>query len=156
MMKHLSLIYRSALISNTEEAFLDWKKKKSLSAVDAFEVKVDSLETAIDATLRRLGEYEDQNNSLVSSVDKMKRMRLTIDLEALKVAYGEYIKGLEMSKAELMNLEPPFKYFDAPTYPLYKEEGSVAKAGVLGAIISGFLLVLLFYRKGRSEKIMAD
>ena len=45
----------------------------------------------------------------------MKRMRLTIDMEALKVAYGEYIKGLEMSKAELMNLEPPFKYFDAPT-----------------------------------------
>ena len=32
-------------------------------------------------------------------------MRLTIDMEALKVAYGEYIKGLEMSKAELMNLE---------------------------------------------------
>ena len=31
-------------------------------------------------------------------------MRLTIDMEALKVAYGEYIKGLEMSKAELMNL----------------------------------------------------
>ena len=32
-------------------------------------------------------------------------MRLTIDMEALKVLYGEYIKGLEMSKAELMNLE---------------------------------------------------
>ena len=141
-----------ALISNTEEAFLDWKKNKSLSAVDAFQVKVDSLETAIDATLRRLGEYEDQNNSLVSSVDKMKRMRLTIDMEALKVAYGEYIKGLEMSKAELMNLEPPFKYFDAPTYPLYKEKGSASVAGVFGSVITGFLLVLLFYRKGRSEK----
>ena len=146
----------SALISNTEEAFLDWKKKKSLSAVDAFQVKVDSLETAIDATLRRLGEYEDQNNSLVSSVDKMKRMRLTIDMEALKVSYGEYIKGLEMSKAELMNLEPPFKYFDAPTYPLYKEEGSAAKAGIFGAIISGFLLVLFFLGRVEAKKIMAD
>ena len=145
-----------ALISNTEEAFLDWKKKKSLSAVDAFQVKVDSLETAIDATLRRLGEYEDQNNSLVSSVDKMKRMRLTIDMEALKVAYGEYIKGLEMSKADLMSLEPPFKYFDAPTYPLYKEEGSVAKAGVFGAIISGFLIVLSFIGRVEAKKIMAD
>lgn len=145
-----------ALVSNTEEAFLDWKKKKSQSAVDAFQVKVDSLETAIDATLRRLGEYEDQNNSLVSSVDKMKRMRLTIDMEALKVAYGEYIKGLEMSKAELMNLEPPFKYFDAPTYPLYKEEGSAAKAGIFGAIISGFLLVLFFIGRVEAKNIMAD
>ena len=145
-----------ALISNTEEAFLDWKKKRSLSAVDAFEVKVDSLETAIDATLRRLGEYEDQNNSLVSSVDKMKRMRLTIDMEALKVAYGEYIKGLEMSKAELMNLEPPFKYFDAPTYPLYKEKGSAALAGVFGSVITGFLLVLFFIGRVEAKNIMAD
>lgn len=145
-----------ALISNTEEAFLDWKKKKSLSAVDAFQVKVDSLETAIDATLRRLGEYEDQNNSLVSSVDKMKRMRLTIDMEALKVAYGEYIKGLEMSKAELMNLEPPFKYFDAPTYPLNKEKASAAKAGVFGSVITGFLLVLFFIGRVEAKNIMAD
>ena len=146
----------SALISNTEEAFLDWKKKKSLSAVDAFQVKVDSLETAIDATLRRLGEYEDQNNSLVSSVDKMKRMRLTIDLEALKVAYGEYIKGLEMSKAELMNLEPPFKYFDAPTYPLHKEEGSVVLSGLLGSVITSFLLVLFYAGRVEAKNIMAN
>ena len=143
------------LIANTEEAFIDWKKEKSQDAVLAFQGKVDSLELAIDATLRKLGEYEDQNNSLVSSVDKMKRMRLTIDMEALKVSYGEYIKGLEMSKAELMNLEPPFKYFDAPTYPLYKEKGSAAKAGVFGSVITGFLLVLFFIGRVEAKNIMA-
>ena len=145
-----------ALISNTEDAFLDWKKKKGQSAVEAFQGKVDSLELAIDATLRRLGEYEDQNNSLVSSVDKMKRMRLTIDMEALKVAYGEYIKGLEMSKADLMNLEPPFKYFDEPTYPLYKQKGSALKAGIFGSVITGFLLVLFFIGRVEAKSIMAD
>ena len=144
-----------ALISNTKESFLGWKKKKSQSAVDAFQIKVDSLELAIDETLIRLGEYEDQNNSLVSSVDKMKRMRLTIDLEALKVAYGEYIKGLEMSKAEFMNLEPPFKYFDDPTYPLKKEEGSIVKSGIFGSIIAGFFLVLFFIVRAEVKKIMA-
>ena len=145
-----------ALISNTEDAFLDWKKKKGQSTIEGFQGKVDSLELAIDATLRRLGEYEDQNNSLVSSVDKMKRMRLTIDMEALKVAYGEYIKGLEMSKADLMNLEPPFKYFDVPTYPLYKEEGSAVKAGIFGSVITGFLLVVLFIGRVEAKSIMAD
>jgi tetrahydromethanopterin S-methyltransferase subunit B len=144
------------LIANTEESFIDWKRQKSQDAVDAFQGKVDSLELAIDATLRRLGEYQDQNNALVSSVDKMKQMRLTIDMEALKVAYGEYIKGLEMSKAELMNLEPPFKYFDAPTYPLNKEKGSAAKAGVFGSVITGFLLVLFFIGRVEAKNIMAD
>ena len=144
------------LISNTEEAFIDWKKGKSQEAVKGFQRKVDSLELAIDATLRRLGEYEDQNNSLVSSVDKMKRMRLTIDMEALRASYGEYIKGLELSKAELINLEPPFKYFDAPTYPLITDDKSAAKAGVFGSIITGFLLVLFFIGRVEAQNIMAD
>lgn len=145
-----------ALIANTEDAFLDWKKKKGQSAVEAFQGKVDSLEIALDATLRRLGEYQDQNNSLISAVDKMEQMRLNIDMEALKVAYGEYIKGLEMSKADLMNLEPPFKYFDEPTYPLYKQKGSAVKAGIFGSVITGFLLLLFFIGRVEAKSIMAD
>ncbi len=145
-----------ALILNTEVAFLDDKKQNSQRAVDAFQFKVDSLEKAIDATLQRLGEYEDQNISLVNSVDKMKRIRLTIDMEALKLAYGEYIKALEMSKAELMNLKPPFKYFDAPTYPLYKKKKSTLEAGILGLIISGFSLALFFILRREAKILMAD
>ena len=143
------------LVESTEEQFKDWKREKSLNAVNAFQKKVDSLEVSIDAALFALGQYEDQNNSLVSSVDKMKRMRLSIDFESLKVAYGEYVKGLEMSKSELMNLEGPFKYFDAPTYPLNKEKGSAAKAGIFGSVITGFLLVLFFIGRVEAKNIMA-
>ena len=144
------------LIANTEEAFIDSKREKGKATVAAFQSKVDSLETDIDANLRRLGRYDDQYNALVSSVDKMKRMRLTIDLERTKVAYGEYVKGLEMSKTELMNLEPPFQYFDAPTYPLNKEKGSAAKAGIFGSVITGFLLALFFIGRAEMKNIMAD
>lgn len=143
------------LVNNTKDQFISWAQKKGNDAVNGLQGKVDSLETSIDATLQRLGEYEDQNNSLVSSVDKMKRLRLTIDMEALKVAYGEYIKGLEMTKAELMNTQPPFKYFDEPTFPLLKEKGSAAIAGVLGSIITGFLLVLFFIGRVEAKNIMA-
>ena len=142
------------LIANTENQFVDWKREKSQAAVDAFQEKVDSLELEIDKKLRVLGEYEDQNNALISSVDKMKRMRLTIDLEGLKVAYGEYLKGLEMSRAELLNLEPPFEYFDAPVYPLEKEVPSAAKNAVFGAVITGFLLVLWFIGRVEGRAIM--
>lgn len=143
------------LVTNTEEQFKDWKREKGQDAVNAFQGKVDSLELAIDATLRRLGEFSDQNTSLISSVDKIKETRLMIDMEALKVAYGEYIKGLEMSKAELLNLEGPFKYFDEPIYPLEKTKGSAAKAGVFGSVITGFLLVLFFIGRVEAKNIMA-
>jgi len=144
------------LVRNTEDQFKNWKREKGLAAVNGFQGKVDSLELALDVTLRKLGEYQDQNNSLISAVDKMEQMRLTIDMEALKVAYGEYIKGLEMSKAELMNLEGPFKYFDEPIFPLQKDKGSAAKAGVFGSIITGFLLVLFFIGRVEAKNIMAD
>ena len=143
------------LVTNTEEQFKDWKREKGQDAVNAFQGKVDSLELAIDATLRRLGEFSDQNTSLISSVDKIKETRLMIDMEALKVAYGEYIKGLEMSKAELLNLEGPFKYFDEPIYPLEKTKGSAAKAGIFGSVITGFLLVLFFIGRVEAKNIMA-
>jgi len=144
------------LVIRTEQQFKKWKREKSSSAVDAFQKKVDSLEVAIDAALFQLGQYEDQNNSLVSSVDKMKRLRLTIDLESLKVAYGEYIKGLEVAKVELVNLEPPFKYFDKPTYPLFKNEASAAVNGIYGLVITGFLLVLFFIGRFETANIISD
>lgn len=143
------------LVQNTESQFKDWKREKGKDAVRSFQQKVDSLELCIDATLRKLGEYSDQNNSLISSVDKMKETRLMIDMEALKVAYGEYIKGLEMSKAELMNLEGPFKYFDEPIFPLAKDKASAAKSGIFGSIIIGFLLVLFYIGRVEAKNIMA-
>ena len=54
-----------------------------------------------------------------------------------------------MSKAEMMNIEAPFKYFDVPVFPLAKEKASAAKAGVFGSVITGFLLVLFFIGAGR-------
>ena len=74
----------------------------------------------------------------------------------IRVCSIEYIKGLEMTRAELMNLQPPFKYFDAPTFPLYKVDGSAAKAGVFGSVITGFLLVLFFIGRVEAKNIMAD
>ena len=144
------------LVQNTEVQFKDWKRQKGLSAISSFQSKVDSIEFVLDVTLQKIGEYQDQNNSLISAVDKMEQLRLTIALEALKVAYGEYIKGLEMSKAELMNLEGPFKYFDEPIFPLEKTEGSAAKAGIFGSVITAFLLVLFFIGRVEAGKIMAD
>ena len=146
----------TSLVNNTSDQFIEWEREKGLETVLGFQGKVDSIEVAIYKTLIKLGEYQDQNNSLISAVDRMEQMRLTIDLEAGKVAYGEYIKGLEMTKAELLNLQPPFKYFDSPTFPLYKDDGSAAKAGVFGSIITGFLLVLFFIGRVEASKIMAD
>jgi hypothetical protein len=124
--------------------------------VQLFQGKVDSLELALNMTLKELSEYQDQNTSLIFAVDKIEQMRLTIKMESLKIAYGEYIKGLEMSKVELMNLEGPFKYFDEPVFPLKMDKSSAAMAGISGSFITGFLVVLFFIFRVEIENIMKD
>jgi hypothetical protein len=39
---------------------------------------------------------------------------------------------------------------------LYKDDGSAAKSGVFGSVISGFLLVLFFIGRVEAKNIMAD
>ncbi|MFL2565858.1 MAG: hypothetical protein ACJ0QP_00350 [Schleiferiaceae bacterium] len=117
---------------------------------------MDSLNIAIDNILREIGEYDDQNNSLVRSLDRMKRVRLSIEMEALKISYGEYIKGLEMTKAELMNIEPPFKFFDSPTYPLSADYPSALKSGILGFCLTGFVLIIYVITRHELKKIMLN
>ena len=44
---------------------------------------------------------------------------------------------------------------DAPIYPLQKDKGSAAKAGIFGSVITGFLLVLFFIGRVEAKNIMA-
>lgn len=144
------------LVRNAEKIFVESKKTRSQLAVKSFQKKVDSLNIAIDNILREIGEYDDQNNSLVRSLDRMKRVRLSIEMEALKISYGEYIKGLEMTKAELMNIEPPFKFFDSPTYPLSADYPSALKSGILGFCLTGFVLIIYVITRHELKKIMLN
>jgi capsule polysaccharide export protein KpsE/RkpR len=67
----------TSLVDNTSNQFIAWDREKGQEAVRGFQSKVDSIETSIDKTLIKLGEYQDQNNSLISAVDRMEQMRLT-------------------------------------------------------------------------------
>ena len=58
----------TSLVNNTSVQFIEWDREKGLEAVRGFQGKVDSIEIAIDKTLIKLGEYQDQNNSLISAV----------------------------------------------------------------------------------------
>lgn len=143
------------IVLNTEHHFLNDDIRNGQTAVKMFKEKVDSIEVNIDATLRKLGQFKDQNRSVISSLDKISETRLMIDLEMLKISYGEYIKGLEMAKAELVNLEPPFMYFDRPTYPLTKENKSVFASALLAFSFSFFLFSIILIARAELNKIMS-
>jgi uncharacterized protein involved in exopolysaccharide biosynthesis len=144
------------LISNTEAEFKNWKMEKRKAAVFAFQEKVDSLEAAIDISLMRLAEFEDQNLLVVSKVDKMNQIKLTIQLESLKIAFGEYLKGLEMAKVDLFNIDSPFKYFDVPTYPLNTKRVSSIVLGARNSIISGFLIMVFIIIRFEINEIISS
>jgi capsule polysaccharide export protein KpsE/RkpR len=108
----------NALVERTENHFFNLRRGKAQKAVNSFEYKVDSLKTEIDETLRELALNSDMGNALIYSIDKVRNKKLMIELEALKIAYSEYIKGLELSRIEIAGITNPIEYFDKPLYPL--------------------------------------
>ena len=144
------------ILNVTEKRFIEDSKEDNNNIVRAFQTKVDSIKSVLDGLLVEAALYQDQNQSLVSSVDRVRQVQISIELESAKVAYAEYIKGLEMSRAEGMNIKPPFKVYDSSKYPLAFEKPSAAKAGIFGSVITGFLLVLFFIGRVEAKNIMAD
>lgn len=70
-------------------------------------------------------------------------MTATIQLESIKISYREYIKALEISRAELISVDAPFIYFNEPVLPLLKTEISMVIM-VLGSFFStAFILCLV-------------
>lgn len=143
------------ILRNTEQEFVDQSKEENRSVVNAFQIKTDSIKAVLDQLLLEGATYEDQNQSLISSVDRIKQVQISIAFESAKVAYAEYIKGLEMSRADGMNIKPPFEVYDSAKYPLPYEKPSAAKAGIFGSVITGFLLVLFFIGRVEAKNIMA-
>jgi uncharacterized protein involved in exopolysaccharide biosynthesis len=144
------------IVRNTEQEFVDQSKEENRSVVNAFQIKTDSIKAVIDQLLLEGATFQDQNQSLISSVDRIKQIQISIAFESAKVAYAEYIKGLEMSRADGMNIKPPFEVYDSAKYPLPYEKPSAAKAGIFGSVITGFLLVLFFIGRVEAKSIMAD
>ena len=144
------------ILNVTEKRFIEDSKEENNNVVSAFQTKVDSIKSVLDGLLVEAALYQDQNQSLVSSVDRVRQVQISIELESAKVAYSEYIKGLEMSRAEGMNIKPPFKVYDSSKYPLAYDKPSAAKAGIFGSVITGFLLVLFFIGRVEAKNIMAD
>ena len=91
----------NALVERTENHFFNLRRGKAQKAVNSFEYKVDSLKTEIDETQWELALNSDMGNALIYSIDKVRNKKLMIELEALKIAYSEYIKGLELSRIEI-------------------------------------------------------
>ena len=144
------------ILNVTEKRFIEDSKEDNSNIVRAFQTKVDSIKSVLDGLLVEAALYQDQNQSLISSVDRVRQVQISIELESAKVAYAEYIKGLEMSRAEGMNIKPPFKVYDSSKYPLAYDKPSAAKAGIFGSVITGFLLVLFFIGRVEAKNIMAD
>ena len=86
----------------------------------------------------------------------MEQMSLTIEMESAKAAYGEYVKGLEMSRAELMDQEAPFIYFDKPILPLEKKANSIIQASMFGMILCGVLLVIFLILRFELSNLLSD
>ena len=147
------LFLATKLVQNAQDYFLEGSLDQMATSIQELKSKVDSSQIAISNTILELAKFSDQSNSLISNVSAVEKSGMIFRLETSKLTYVEYLKALEMARANKRSVVPPFKYFDAPRLPLKKERLSAKKAVVLGGMLSGFIILLIIVLVNRNNLI---
>ena len=143
------LFFAEKLIQNAQSYFQSESLSKMDKSIRELKFKADSTQSFISATLLELAKFSDQSNALIGSRYAVDKNRMSFGLEIAKLTYAEYLKALEMARANKRNAAPEFKYFDAPRLPLKKERLSAKKAVVLAGTFGGLIMVLLIILANR-------
>lgn len=141
-----SYYFNTELIKRVNDFYIYSKTKKQKETVEALQLKVDTLKTAVDKNMYEVAQTADLNpfpnpHLKVLNVEPQKQ---NIDVQVLSSLYIQATQSLELAKNELSKLTPIIQTIDEPILPLKTSKLGKAKAMTLGGIL-GFFLPFLYF-----------
>lgn len=146
--EQFSKLFTERLVKEATEFYIQTKLQRSKSTVDKLQFKADSIESLLNRKTYSVAESQDLNLNPARNIAGVRTELMARDKIVLQTMYGEVIKNLEMSKMAMAQETPIIQIVDSPILPLIKEKTGIVKGATLGAILFGFLtvIVLLFRR----------
>lgn len=142
--------FNEALVEKVNTFYFETKTKKTGENLAILQTQADSVRTILDESIGAYASATDRvpnANPLLSSatVESKKRQ---IDVQATGAVYQEIVKNLEIAKVNHRNNSPLIQIIDSPRLPLKRSEIRLVKGMVLGALITGLLVVFgLYFRR---------
>lgn len=142
--------FNEKLVEKVNSFYLETKTKKTGENLSILQTQADSVRVILDQSIGAYASATDRvpnANPLLSSATIESRKR-QIDVQATGAVYQEIVKNLEIAKVNHRNNSPLIQIIDSPRLPLKRSEIRLVKGMVLGAIITGLLVVFgLYFRR---------
>lgn len=138
--------FTEILVRNVNSFYIETKTKKSLNNLNVLQHQADSVRNELNAAIGGVAIAMDANPNSnparrVLNVPSSKRQ---VDVQANQAILTELVKNLEMARISLRKETPLIQVIDEPIFPLKKESFGKTKGIIIGGLICGFLVVLIF------------
>lgn len=146
--------FNETLVDKVNTFYFETKTKKTGENLAILQTQADSVRAILDESIGAYASATDRvpnANPLLTSgtVDTRKRQ---IDVQATGAVYQEIVKNLEIAKVNHRNNSPLIQIIDSPMLPLERSEIRLVKGMVLGAIITGLLVLFGLYIRRLYQK----
>ncbi|SDA38252.1 Chain length determinant protein [Algoriphagus alkaliphilus] len=142
--------FNEKLVEKVNSFYLETKTKKTGENLAILQTQADSVRLILDQSIGAYASATDRvpnANPLLSSATVESRKR-QIDVQATGAVYQELVKNLEIAKVNHRNNSPLIQIIDSPRLPLKRSEIRLVKGIVLGAIITGIIVIFgLYFRR---------
>ena len=147
----LSAEISKVLYSNLSTFYIEKSISKHKATYDIVKAKSDSISNALSIAQVSLATFNDKNQGIFRSKDKLQEQRIIANIQKLIAMDAEVEKNLQIADFTLKNKTPYIEVIDEPMLPLLADRPSIVqnaiKGMLLGLILSlGYIVIRKFYR----------
>lgn len=148
--------FAEGLVKQVTEFYITTKTGRSQKSINALQIKADSLRKELNKAMYGRAAATDQvlNLNPARQVALVPSQYKAADIQVLGAAYGEVVKNLEISKMALMRETPFIQIIDVPIFPLEANKPNKILLFILGSILTGFLISLIFLIKYITKSLL--
>ena len=140
-----SKAFSETLAKQVSDFYVDTKSKKARMNMAILQHQTDSIRAELNGAITGVAVANDNTFMLnpALNVNRAPSAKRQVDVQANTAILTELVKQTELAKVTLRKETPLIQVIDRPILPLPKEEFGKAKGILLGAVLAGFLTVLV-------------
>jgi hypothetical protein len=141
-----SKYFAEILVKKVSEFYIDTKTKRSSQNLLILQRLTDSVRNELNSAITGVASTSDVNPNPNPALQilRVPSQRRQVDVEANGAMLTELVKNLELAKISLRKETPLIQIIDAPILPLEEEKIGKAKGLVIGGILGGILMIIVF------------
>lgn len=144
----LSIGLSKHLYEELSRYYIEKATEKHKNTFDIVKLKSDSIAAALNAAQYNLASFNDKNQNIFRSKDKLTEQRYIIEIEKLMAMYAKTEENLQIADFTLKNKTPYIDVIDEPILPLIANRPSLVQAIIKGLLLGLFLsLGYIVFRK---------